>query len=113
MLPRKNRLHLQRDIERVRKTGRAIRGELFMLRFVSGQSNVSRFCCIVSKKVSKKAVERNRVARWTRESIKSYLLPIEGAYDIIIYAQRGIASCSFKFCEKEMFSLFQRANILK
>jgi ribonuclease P protein component len=113
MLPRKNRLHLQRDIERVRKTGRVVRGELFMLRFSPGQSNNSRSCFIVSKKVSKKAVERNRVARWARESAKGPLLSTNGIYDVIIYAQRGIVSYSFQLCEKEIFSLFQHANILK
>jgi ribonuclease P protein component len=113
MLPQKNRLHLQRDIERVQKTGRATRGELFSLRFSSGQSEVSRFCFIVSKKVSKKAVERNRVVRWARESVGGLLPALIGVYDVIIYAQRGVSFYSFQLCEKEILSLLQRANILR
>lgn len=90
-----------------------MRGELFMLRFLSGQSNVSRFCFVVSKKVSKKAVERNLVARWARESVKEVLPSLDGIYDVIVYAQRGISSYSFQLCEKEISSLLQRANMLK
>lgn len=113
MLPRKNRLHLQRDIERVRKSGRVVRGELFTLRFLPGQSDLSRFCFVVSKKVSKKAVERNLITRWARESVKEQFSVVNGAYDVIIYAQRGISAYSFQLCKKEVLSLFQRANILK
>jgi len=113
MLPQKNRLHLQRDIERVRSAGKVVPGELFKLRFLPGKLEVSRVCFVVSKKVSKKAVERNLVTRWARESVKNLLVSFNSVYDVAVYAQRGISAYSFQLCEKEIFSLFQRAKILK
>jgi ribonuclease P protein component len=67
----------------------------------------------VSKKVSKKAVERNRVVRWARESVRGLLPALSGVYDVVVYTQRGVSFYSFQLCEKEILSIFQRANILK
>ena len=74
------RLHLKRDFDRVFSQGRRmsfdVKGRKVRVVFLEGEK--IRFAVVVSKKVSKKAVRRNRTKRLLREAFKNLLLCTQG-----------------------------------
>lgn len=113
MLPRKNRLHLQRDIERVKRHGRPVFGDLFTLRFVARPAGQhSRFAISVSKRVSKKATDRNLVTRRTRAIVAELLPSFPSPYDVILSARKQIKDYDFDRCRRDLTLLFERSGIL-
>lgn len=114
MLRRANRLHFERDFLRVRKAGQSKRGQLFMLRyFVVLDGETSRFAFVVSKKVSKKAVERNKVTRWAREVVQKLLPSFKVSADIILSAQQTFPKYSFEGSVKEIEKLFKDVGLIQ
>lgn len=113
MLKRANRLHLERDIARVRTKGSSKRGLLFNLRyFIVAEGEASRAAFVVSKKISKKAVERNKVARWAREAVQKLLPFFVVSVDLVISAQQPFVKYSYSSCEQEITALIRQAKII-
>jgi ribonuclease P protein component len=69
MFSKKNRLAKTLDVQRVFSKGRAFFNPLFTVRYLSGNGQ-HRFTVVVSTKVSKLAVKRNRIKRVAREFIR-------------------------------------------
>ena len=91
-LPKKYRLTHKSEIEKVFKKGRIINSNLFMIRFLPNQLVFSRFTIIVSSKISKKSVIRNRIKRRLRETIRLNILKIKPGYDFIVITKPKILS---------------------
>lgn len=89
-LPKKYRLTNKSGIEKVFKKGRIINSNLFLIKSHYNQSVFSRFTIIVSSKISKKAVIRNRIKRRLREIIRLNILKIKPGHDFIIIAKPKI-----------------------
>ena len=70
MLPKKNRLKNKKDFERVFKQGKGFKEDFLFFKITKNNLKENRFGFIVSLKVSKKAVLRNKVKRRLREIIK-------------------------------------------
>ena len=70
MLTKKNRLHTHKEIKMTFARGRAFFSPYFLGKFQSSPSETKKFTIIVSTKVSKKAVVRNRIKRVLREVLK-------------------------------------------
>lgn len=63
MLPTKNRLRKDVDIGKVFKNGKNYREGLLILKIIGNNLTESRFGFLISQKVSKKAVVRNKIKR--------------------------------------------------
>jgi len=87
MLPKENRLKKKKDFENVFNNGTSIKGESIYLKFLKTKEPFTRIGFIVSKKVSAKAAERNKIKRWLRESVKGFL-KFEGLDIVIISSPR-------------------------
>lgn len=72
MLKKPHRLGKSGDVERVVARGRGFFNHSFSIRYSPGP--VTRFAVVVSTKVSKSAVRRNRIKRIVREHLKRNLL---------------------------------------
>lgn len=70
MLPKENRLKKKKDFDRVFSRGKALSTLLFLVRSVVNDLEVPRFGFILSKKVSNKAVVRNRIRRVVRGAVE-------------------------------------------
>ena len=113
MLKRANRLHLERDILRVRAEGFVQRGQLFTLRYLACETEkTNRVCFVVSKKLSKRAVDRNKVTRWSREVIQKHLPSFKAPVDMVLSAQQTFIKYSFEGCEKEIEQLLKDAKLI-
>ena len=84
MLARAHRLRLGRDIDRVYRQGRYGRGELLAVKMLKRPSGVTRAVVIVGKKVSKKAVVRNRIRRRLYAIVRLMEKEITAPHDIIL-----------------------------
>lgn len=85
MLKKQQRLNKDKQFNLIFKKGRTSYGPEFGLKVMVNNSSVSRFAFIVSKKVSKRAVERNLIKRLLREAVRLDWLNLRG-YDVIVVA---------------------------
>ena len=73
------------DVQKVFAKGRAFFNPLFTLKFLKNPSDSRRFTVVVSTKVSKSAVRRNRIKRVLREYIRLNLPQLSpGDYAVVV-----------------------------
>lgn len=113
MLPNANRLRKTKEIEQVFARGKTYRGSLLLLKLTaSGLADV-RFCFIVSGKVSKKAVVRNKVKRRLRE-IAGEIIPLMAqGYDIIVVASPPAAAKDFESLRRDFAGIMAKTGLVK
>lgn len=108
MLPKENRLKKKKDFERAFEKGRNIKGDTIYLKVLKTEEPFSRIGFIVSKKISLKAVERNKIKRRMRDSTKRILSTIENGLDIIVTALPKIKKSEFKDIKEDITKTFER-----
>jgi len=84
MLEKKNRICLDKEFDRVFKTGQSFYGKVLGLKAAKNDLSVSRFGLMVSLKVSKKAVVRNKIKRQLRAIISKELPLMRPGVDVVI-----------------------------
>lgn len=83
MLSRSHRFHGYGSLRYVYKNGKVVRGSHCALKYVSNNRNSRyRVAVVVSKKVSKSAVVRNRIRRRVYEIVRESVLP-DQPYDLV------------------------------
>jgi len=118
MLPRKYRLPLRTELVRVQKEGKLFQGRLFSLLVTkqppttNHQSPTTRFGFIISTKVHKKAVKRNRAKRLLSEAIMGLALGIKPDFDIIVLARKKVIEANLEEIRKEIERLFIKAEVI-
>ena len=112
MLPKSYRLTQEKDFRRISVSGKSFFSHLFRLRLAKNNLEVSRFAVVVSAKVSKKAVERNRLKRQLREIIRLNLNKIKGGYDISLSPNSRALGGSYQDLETETLKLFSKARLI-
>jgi len=110
MLPLKNRLKKKKDFEKVFREGKSVKGPTTYFRILKTKEPSPRIGFIVSKKVSLKAVERNKIRRRLRESVREVLDTLKGGLDIIIIASPRIKKSSFDEIREEIEKGFKNIN---
>jgi len=113
MLAKKNRLKRKKDFKLILKEGKMFKEDFLILKFVKNNLNQSRFGIIVSQKISKKAILRNKVKRRIRESIKMELAEIKNGFDITLIAVPGLETKSFHEIKGMIDKIFAKTKILK
>ncbi|MEO2083745.1 MAG: ribonuclease P protein component [Desulfurobacteriaceae bacterium] len=106
------RLTKAKDFERVFKEGESLGGSAVAFYFVKNELSYPRAGFIASKKLSKRAVDRNRAKRLMREVFrlnKHRLKP----YDLVFIARKGILQKKYSDVESDFLKLAKKAGILK
>ncbi|HSX41773.1 MAG TPA: ribonuclease P protein component [Candidatus Saccharimonadales bacterium] len=89
MLPAKHRLKKDRDFQRVLAGhNKALCGPLLVFS-VPGEAETARFGVVVSKKVSKKAVERNKIRRQIAELLRPVAENFQTPLDVVLLVLRS------------------------
>lgn len=83
MLSARFRFHSRGGVRFTYKNGRSIRGQNLSVIFAPNARHKQRFAVVVSKKVAKSAVVRNRIRRRIYESIRLELPHFKPACDLI------------------------------
>lgn len=112
MLPKQNRLKKEKDFENVFKNGKTVKCQNLFFKYVpSGEE--SRIGIVVSKKVSKRAVDRNKVKRRIREIFRLTGDKLKTGFNIIIVAYPSIKDKEFKSIKEEIDSGLIKAGLIK
>lgn len=112
MLSRKFRLSLKKDFDQILKSKSKFYSYNFVLRFKKTQNPLSRFAVVASKKVSKKAVIRNRIKRRIVEIIRLNMSKICNGYDIMFFVKSDVSKIEHQKLQEEILLLFKKARIL-
>jgi ribonuclease P protein component len=112
MLSLKNRLKKKKDFDEVFKKGKGVEGIFLFLKAKNNDLDKSRFGFVVSQKVSKKAVVRNKIKRRLRGIIISKKNFIKSGLDIVILTKKGIEQKNFLEIEKELMELLRKIKAL-
>lgn len=106
-LNKKNRLKRKKDFESVFKKGKASKGNFLFARYLENDLGFSRFAFIVSSKVSKKAVVRNRIRRVLSDISRTRLKGF-GPVDIILVADKKITEAPRDKIEQDLEAIFRK-----
>lgn len=90
MIPFNNRFHGHSSLNYVYKNGKAVRSHWLIIKVVKNPTrDTTRAAVIISKKVLKGAVKRNRVRRQIYEYISALLPNLNNNYDIAFIVLSG------------------------
>jgi ribonuclease P protein component len=114
MLPKPYRLPLRTELKRLKKNGHIFQAKFFGLLLLKSDSvkDASRFAVIVSNKVEKKAVKRNKIRRLIYEAIWSLHPQIKNGAKGVFLVKKTITKTSLKEIESEIEHLFKRTKLL-
>ena len=108
MLPKANRLTKKNDFDLVFKKGKNAKRDFLVVKMLKNNLKENRFGFIVSKKVSPKAVVRNKVKRRLRDALSKELGAIKEAQDIIFIALPGIEKKEYSDIKEAVSSFFKK-----
>ena len=112
MLSKENRLKKKKDFEKLFKEGKSFKEKFLVLKVNKNNLSNNRFGFIVSKKISKKAVVRNKIKRQLREIIRKEIKNYQKGFDVAVIALPGIALKDFKEIAQALESVLKKIKIL-
>lgn len=113
MLFLKNRLRKKKDFERVlkNKQSQSLAVSFLGAKFLANNLPYSRIGFVVSKKISKKAVIRNKVKRRLREISRNIIRDFEKGFDIVVFTKPEIAKSDFSQIKNVLEALFRKIQL--
>jgi ribonuclease P protein component len=112
MLPRQHRLTKNKDFENVARNGRGVFGKGLGIKWLKNNLLVSRFGIVVSLKVSKKAVIRNKIKRRLRAIVWQEIKKIKSGYDIIILTKPEIKEEDYWQIKNKLEILLEKSLLI-
>ena len=112
MLPKANRLKKKKEFEVVFKKGKTIKEEFLLAKILQKNKNYKKFAFAVSKKISNKAVVRNKIRRRLSALTEKNFLKIKNGVEILFIANPGIEKASYSDIERVVDIIFKKAKII-
>ena len=108
---REQRLRYQRDFQAINRHNLSRAHPLLVLRMAPNSLPYPRFGFVVGRRVSRKAVVRNRVRRRIREAVRR--TPVRGGWDLLFVARPAAADASYQALREVVLDLGRRARVLE
>ncbi|GAC1412816.1 MAG: ribonuclease P protein component [Candidatus Doudnabacteria bacterium] len=108
MLKKINRINKTRELQKVYRSGKTMHTPALVIKFVKGDKTRTGF--VVSKKISKKAVERNRIKRALREKMRLGL-PFITPGDYMLVAKPSAAGYKGSELSAQLLESLRRAGL--
>ncbi len=97
MLQKKHRLNKSKDIQDTSARGRTFFSPNFVVKYKPIATGTTRAAVVVSNYVSKKAVERNRIKRLVRETLRLSLSSLKpGDYVVVVRPKAKLADATME-----------------
>ncbi len=112
MLKKELRIRKQKDFDKIFSKGAYFSEKFLVLKTVENGLEVSRIGFIVSNKISKKAVERNRIKRLLREAIRLKWNKIKPGFDSVFIFRGKEVKKSFDEINVVVEKLLKRSGLL-
>lgn len=112
MLPKIHRLHSDQEIKDLVRTGASFFLPEMLLKYKKNKENISKIAFVVSTKVDKRAVVRNKLARRLREILHSQIKDIRRGYSLLIIAKKKTLDLDFAQLKKQIFFALNKTKLL-
>ena len=114
MLAKKFKLTGAKDYARVQNDGKIYQSNNFGIAYLDRKDDdTSRFGFIISTKISKDAVERNRCKRAMSEAVRIDSVNLVPGHDVVFLAKPGISKISTSQIMKEVCVSLRNAGLMK
>lgn len=111
MIAQNHRFHGHNKVVAVYRRSQTLRGNLLIMKYTTGGSRPYRAAVVVSKKVSKSAVVRNRIRRRIYEVVRQFSpAALDGHELVFIVYSNHIASLESPRLKAAIHDLLQRAT---
>jgi len=109
------RFHGHNSLRYVYSNGKAVRTQLFTVKYVpNSHRKYPRFSVVVSKKVIKSAVGRNRIRRRLYEYLRINTPNLNETYDIVIICTSPeLRTLPYAEISEQLTQLFEKAELYK
>ncbi len=109
------RFHGHNSLRYVYSNGKAARSQLFTVKYVENSRRTRpRFSIVVSKKVIKSAVGRNRIRRRLYEYVRTNMDRLNGVYDIVIICTSAeLRVLPYAQISEQLEQLFDKGSLYK
>jgi ribonuclease P protein component len=111
MLSKVNRLTKKKDFDAVWKRGRSSFDKILGVKVLTNNLTVNRFGIMVGLKVSKKAVERNKMKRRIREIIHAEAANLKRGFDVAITVLPAARGREFAELQKSLVGNLKKTGI--
>jgi ribonuclease P protein component len=111
-LNRALRLRKSSDFQRVRQQGQSTASRLLILAWTPNNVASVRIGFVISKRISKSAVQRNSIKRLLGEAIRPALADLPQNYDIVLSARVQVIGVDLFTLRREITTLLRRAGLL-
>lgn len=114
MLSRAHRFHGYTALNYVYRRGQVVRGPLLSLKYVlNSRRRTYRVAVVVSRKVNKSAVGRNRIRRRIYEAVRSYSDRLTEPYDLVftVFSDQ-LAEIDYTRLRKLVFGQLKKSGVL-
>ncbi|WP_165423572.1 ribonuclease P protein component [Ktedonosporobacter rubrisoli] len=111
-LNRALRLRKSSDFQRARQQGRMLTSRLLILVWAPNNLTTLRVGFVVSKRISKRAVERNYIKRLLGEAVRPVLADLPTGWDIILSAKHQASGVDLSTLKEDITTLLRRARLL-
>jgi len=112
MLARDNRLRKAHEITRVYKRGTYGGGGAISVKAAASGRSQTRAVVVVGKKVSKRAVVRNRLRRRLLGDLKSRWATVRAGYDIVVTVHHDLSELSSTELRQQFAKALERAGAI-
>ena len=107
------RLRKNSEFQRVKQQGRSIMSPLLILAWMPNDVAKIRVGFVVSKRISKRAVDRNYIKRLLSEAMRAFLPRLPSGLDIVVSARQKANTVDLRTLEQDMSTLLRRAHLLE
>ncbi len=68
---------------------------------------------VVSKRIAKRAVDRNYIKRLLSEAMRVFLPGLQSGWDIVVSARQKASTADLRTLEQELLTLLRKAQLLE
>ena len=112
MLAKINRLRKDKDFASLARYGRAYFGQGLSLKCRLNNLSQSRWGFVVSKKVDKRAVMRNKIKRRLRAIVRQNLPHLRTGLDVMVLTRVEVKNLTHQQLKDKFLSLLERADLI-
>ena len=111
MLKKINRIGQKKEFLEVKNKGKMFNSPLFGAIFLVGETEDIKFGFVISKKISKRAVDRNKIKRRISEVLRKRLSDFRPGTRMIFLAKKSLLGVKIRGVEEEIDKLILKQNL--
>lgn len=112
MFSKAQRLAKKKEIEAVFASKKSTYSKILGLKYTENNLDYSRYTVIISKKVEKTAVGRNKIKRIIKNNLKEIDSKLKKNLDCVIICQKEIVKKDSQEIKKELLEVYKRLKLI-